>query len=87
MDDLFGDKYQSLETSSGKSATKQLRNDFLSINDAPIQYVQRERIIPRQTYAQQQNVTGVNKNIVMTDPVTGIDSLFIGYEEDATSDG
>lgn len=85
---MFGDQYQSLKTASGKTASKQHRNSFMSLRDAPIEYASRERLIPRQTYAQQQNVEGENKRIVMKDPTTGIDSLLIGFEEESrTSDG
>lgn len=83
--DYFGDKYSSLKTADGKTNKKQLTDKSLTVRDAPLEYIPRDRLIPRQTYAQQQTVEGKNKNIVMTDSSTGLDVLFIGFEDASSS--
>ncbi len=81
MDDYFGDAHQDIELSDGMSPGQTPTNDNYSIQDQPVAFAARERLVPRQTYSQNQVIQGQNKSIVLNDGKT--DRLIIGYAQGA----
>lgn len=79
--DYFGDEHSQLSMPDGKELKKQLSDKDYSIREAPIQYIPRDRLVRRQTYAQDQRVQGQNKSIILNDGST--DRLIIGYSKGA----
>lgn len=79
--DYFSDFGQELELSSGQSLKKTLTNDDYTVSDETLRFTARDRLISRQTYAQNQIVQGQNKSIILNDGKT--DRLVIGYQKDA----
>lgn len=81
MYDYFGDQNSRLQLSDGKTLKKQLSDDNYHIDDVPIQYVPRDRLIRRQTYLQNQKVEGQNRSIILNDGK--VDRAIFGYSKDS----
>lgn len=79
--DYFGDKHSHLNEASGKSLKKHLTNKNYSIDDAPIEYIPRDRLYKRQSFAENQRVEGQNKSIVLNDGE--VDRMIIGYSKNS----